>query len=57
MTQEKLLKDKEDILKAIEQKVGELNFLHGQKAYNELLLKDFEDGKEEKKEDVLEPEI
>jgi len=47
MTKEKLLKDKEEIAKAIEQKVGELNFLHGQKAYNELLLKELEDAEKE----------
>ena len=54
---EKLLKDKENIEKAIEQKYAELNFLQGQKAYNELLLKELEeDGKKEEKEDVLKPE-
>jgi hypothetical protein len=52
---EKLLKHKEDLEKAIEQTIGNLNFLQGQKAYNESLLKELEDVKEEKKEDVLEP--
>ena len=53
---EKLLKHKEDLEKAIEQTLANLNFLQGQKAYNESLLKELEDVKEEKKEDVLEPE-
>jgi hypothetical protein len=52
---EKLLKHKEDLEKAIEQTLANLNFLQGQKAYNESLLKELEDVKEEKKEDVLEP--
>jgi hypothetical protein len=54
---EKLLKHKEELEKAFEQKIAELNQISGQKSYNELLLKELEeDGKEEEKENVLKPE-
>jgi len=48
-----LLKHKEELEKAIEQAVGNLNFLQGQKAYNQALIEKY--GKEKEKENVLEP--
>jgi hypothetical protein len=48
-----LLKHKEELEKAIEQAVGNLNFLQGQKAYNQALIDKY--GKEKEKENVLEP--
>lgn len=55
---EKLLKHKEELDKAFQQKLAELNQISGQQAYNTLLLTELEeDGKKEEKEDVLEPEI
>ena len=55
---EKLLKHKEELEKAFEQKLAELNHIAGQKDYNAALLKELEeDGKKEEKEDVLEPEV
>ena len=53
---EKLIKNKEELDKAIEQGTAQLNFMLGRKAQIEDLLKDFEDGKEEEKENVLKPE-
>ena len=55
---EKLLKDKEQLEKAIEQGTAQLNFMIGQKAYIDNLLIEFdkEDGKKEEEKDVLKPE-
>ena len=46
-----LLKHKEELEKAIEQAIGNLNFLQGQKAYNQALIEKY--GKEKEKENVL----